>query len=307
MTVGRGANSIFGTLREGQRDDSPLDSLARTSVRRDAAGFIARIRAGDELGSLLLRARAAGDVSADVVSEAERLRDHFQALNAAMADDLRDRIAGARITRAGLLATFRKYASNARSSDTDNVPYDDLDALVAMICRTADAAGDLGEAGDADMVPWQPTPARLVLSLIDAMQLTEHDVFVDIGCGLGTVAILVALLTAARAEGIERDPGLAAHAVAAARGLRLQSVRFAHQDARQWDLSVGTIFYVFTPFTGATLREVFGRLNEEGGRRMIRLCLYGPHLREAMASMTAFSPAGECAGGAISLYRSHPG
>lgn len=45
---------------------------------------------------------------------------------------------------------------------------------------------------------------------------------------------------------------------------------------READLSAGTVFFLYTPFTGAILRTVLDRLRHEARRRPIRICSYGP-------------------------------
>ena len=55
----------------------------------------------------------------------------------------------------------------------------------------------------------------------------------DLGSGLGKVALLVALLTGARAYGVEIDPCLVSRARAAARSLDLQSAEFIEGDIRR--------------------------------------------------------------------------
>jgi len=41
-------------------------------------------------------------------------------------------------------------------------------------------------------------------------------------------------------------------------------------------LSEGTVFYLYTPFTGGILRTVLDRLRREAARRAIRVCTFGP-------------------------------
>jgi hypothetical protein len=42
------------------------------------------------------------------------------------------------------------------------------------------------------------------------------------------------------------------------------------------DLSAGTVFYLYTPFTGSILSSVLSRLRREAAARPIRICTYGP-------------------------------
>ena len=47
-------------------------------------------------------------------------------------------------------------------------------------------------------------------------------------------------------------------------------------DARDADYSDGTIFFMYTPFTGRLLQEVLEKLEGESRKRTITICTYGP-------------------------------
>jgi hypothetical protein len=53
-------------------------------------------------------------------------------------------------------------------------------------------------------------------------------------------------------------------------------VTFLAQDARHADLSTGTVFYLYTPFTGSTLACVIESLRNQASLRPIRICTFGP-------------------------------
>ena len=82
---------------------------------------------------------------------------------------------------------------------------------------------------------------------------------------------------------IEREAGYVACARRCARQLGLARASFLCQDARAADLSRGTVFYLYTPFTGAILREVLQRLAQEAKARPLRLCTLGPCTAEVAA------------------------
>jgi hypothetical protein len=58
--------------------------------------------------------------------------------------------------------------------------------------------------------------------------------------------------------------------------LNLSQVQFLAEDARTADLSDGTVFYMFTPFTGAMLTDVLDRLRTRSKTRQIKICTLGP-------------------------------
>lgn len=171
---------------------------------------------------------------------------------------------------------FRRWRQGVREPrDIDGEGYDALDELVAGVLRLADPGGALLPLAP-EMVFYQPTPARHVLDMLARTALGPRDVLVDLGAGLGQVSMLAALCTGARAIGVEWQPAYVACAERAARTLRLDGVRFLAQDARAADLSGGTVFFLYTPFRGAVMREVLDGLRAQAARRPIRLCTFGP-------------------------------
>jgi len=109
-----------------------------------------------------------------------------------------------------------------------------------------------------------------------ASALSAADVLVDLGSGLGHVALLTSMLTGVQGLGIEVEAAYVASAQECAQSLNLNRVRFIHEDARAADLSSGTVFYLYSPFTGSILADVLERLRKESTRRPIRICTLGP-------------------------------
>src|SRR5262249_24336735 len=114
-----------------------------------------------------------------------------------------------------------------------------------------------------------------IFDLVRRTQPNEKDVLIDLGAGVGHVALLASICTPARIIGIEAEQGYVDVARQCAGDLRLRNVTFLHQDARESDLSAGTIFYLSTPFLGSILRTVLDSLRELR-RRKIRVCTFGP-------------------------------
>ena len=109
-----------------------------------------------------------------------------------------------------------------------------------------------------------------------ASALSAADVLVDLGSGLGHVPMLASMLTGVQGLGIEVEAAYVASAQECAQSLHLSRVRFIHEDARAADLSSGTVFYLYSPFTGSILADVLERLRKESTRRPIRICTLGP-------------------------------
>jgi hypothetical protein len=128
----------------------------------------------------------------------------------------------------------------------------------------------------AEMVHCEPTPAQVVLELVDYAGLTSESIFYDLGSGLGQVAILVNLLTGVRSNGVELDPVLCNYAHRCATALALPNVVFLHGDARTINYDDGTHFFLFTPFRGMILQMVLARLQTIARQRPLTICTYGP-------------------------------
>lgn len=153
--------------------------------------------------------------------------------------------------------------------------YDELDVLVNRLTGGRRMAIPVREL-EPEMVEYYKTPARVVLELAARVPWREGDVFVDLGAGLGQVVLLVHLLTGVPARGVEIEPAYWAYARDSAAKLNLADVSFLHADARDADLSEGTVFFMFTPFKGGLLREVLAALRREATQRKITLITYGP-------------------------------
>jgi hypothetical protein len=172
-----------------------------------------------------------------------------------------------------LLSRYSGRAS--RGGDEPAEGYDSLDALVNGLLLTEDAPLTVSPR-DPEMLAYQPTPARIILEMVETLDFGKDDVFCDIGSGLGQVSILVHLLSGVRAQGVEIEAAYCEYARCCARRLNLSGVEFINADARQADMSEATVFYLNTPFRGRMLEQALERFKRESARRSIRLCTYGP-------------------------------
>ena len=74
--------------------------------------------------------------------------------------------------------------------------------------------------------------------------------------------ILASILTGARCIGVEAEEAYVVSARECARGLHLSGVTFIHQNASDVNLAGGTVFYLYTPFTGSTMNTVLRKLQK---------------------------------------------
>ncbi|MGH2461655.1 MAG: hypothetical protein ACRDIY_22605 [Chloroflexota bacterium] len=247
-------------------EEMNLDGRARALDFAVFLDQVARLnRPSDELTALKERADA--------------LRARLLPINARLFRELRERIRRGTETPHQLrreLDQFTRYAPE--STGQTHFGFDGLDLLL-------DGVFDIGKppflarSPLPDMIHYEPTPARVVLDLVDHAGIRPDDVFYDLGSGLGRVVMLVSLLAGCRAVGVEYQSDYTAYARRCAEELRVTRVEWITADAREVDYANGTVFYLFTPFKGAMLAAVLERLRQAARQRRLTICGYGPCTR----------------------------
>lgn len=225
-------------------------------------------------------AAAAGSIPSDLDRRARAIHTRLETANRRLYQAIRAQIRGG--ARPGeeagpwrpppLLSSFQPPPALRPAAGES---YDCLDELIHGIFQFPDPGPPRVRLRN-EMVFYQPTPARHIFDLMGAMGLTERDVLVDLGSGLGHVALLASVSTGALSFGLELEPAYVEGARRAARALDLRRVTFLEQDARAADLSRGTAFYLYTPFTGSILRAVLDSLRSQAAARTIRVGAFGP-------------------------------
>lgn len=256
-------------------DETTLSSLiaglAADRCWREPAAFFARADAIDRLDLYLV-----GVDPGESRDAAERLIEAMEALDAALFDDLRERIR---------LGEGRRALSPwLRNEVLPGQHYDALDALFAGLLAIDEPEIDHASL-PPEMVRYQPTPARHIVDGVRRASMSAGDVVLDLGSGLGHVPMLAHMLTGARTRGVEREAAYVDSAIRAAAALGLGDVAFIAADARAADLTGVDVFYLFTPFLGSVLRDVLARIEAEAARRPIRVVALGPCAR-TFARMT---------------------
>jgi hypothetical protein len=204
---------------------------------------------------------------------ARALQGRIETLNSAAYRTIRRKIRQG-VTREKWRRWIRLYGFET-GAPVPGLGYDELDELVSGVLELHEPARAETHP-EAEMVFYQPTPVRHIIDLIEVSRLSKTDVLVDLGSGVGHVPILTSIMTGSRATGIEIEPTYVETARDCAEMLGLSRVAFLQQDARYTDLSAGTVFYLYTPFTGTILRAVLVGLRREAENREIRVCTFGP-------------------------------
>jgi hypothetical protein len=234
-----------------------------------------RIEVLDELdahfGDDVLIAPMPPSIDATVFARAVSLRKRLAAANAAIYSAIRKDIQQG---NADGLRDWVDLCRQALDASAPGLGYDHLDDLIAGVLQIPDPVEVIRPGHE--QVFYQPTPVRHVLAMIEQSGLSEDDVLVDFGSGLGQLCIVASILSGARAIGIEIEHAYTESARECVRKLRLSRIEFLQADAREADLSRGTVFHLYTPFTGSILRTVLDRLRHESTERPIKVCTLGP-------------------------------
>lgn len=271
------------------------ESTADTTLA-EPARWRERIALLDHLERLLLDPTVTDAV---LLERAHALQARLDDANALVFETIRADI------RRGDRQALRRWLPPGTDADFDAghpEAYDDRDAIVAGVLQVEEP-GPTHVERSAEMVFYQPTPTRQVLDLIDRLPMSADDVFVDIGSGLGHVPMLVSICTGVRSIGVEIEPAYVAAARSAAETLELRDVTFIEADAREASLDGGTVFFMYTPFTGAMLHRVLDRLHEQARRREIRVCAFGPFV-PTVAAESWLMPMEPVRDGRVAIFRS---
>lgn len=259
------------TLR--QRLENLIAQFEQNSALFEPLSLRDRFDALDRLDALLgddvASSAAATAVDPAALHRAQSLRHRLEAINAELSQSIRVEIRQG--TRPALFAQWLQ----SNLVPAPGLSFDSLDEILSVVLALEEPDPPPAHPPDG-MVFYQPTPARHIFHLLHLATLSTTDVLIDLGSGLGHVPLMASLCTGARSIGIEREATYVASAEHCARQLNLDRVSFLQQDAREADLSSGTVFYLYTPFTGPILAAVLHRLRQQSAQRPIRICTFGP-------------------------------
>ena len=160
----------------------------------------------------------------------------------------------------------------------DAVPQRQRDVWVDELLGFEEAPADI-DALPRGAVPYLPAGVEEILTMVREVPLRADDVLVDLGSGVGRVAILAHLLSGARAGGIELQEPLVRVAQERVRALALSDVSFVRADLSEAELE-GSVFFLYAPCNGETLIRVLKALETVARRKSITICAVDLELRE---------------------------
>lgn len=198
-----------------------------------------------------------------------------------------------------LLSEQHPHAAEALRASLDALPSRDRDGWLDAVFGIDDDPPQATEL-PRGCVPYLPCPVDVLLRTVDRARITSRDVFVDVGSGMGRSAALVHFLTGAGAIGIEIQAELAARARTLAQGLNASRLATVVGDAAELVgfVQVGTVFFLYCPFSGARLDRVLEHLEGIAKTRVIQVCcVQMPALEHAWLELTS-------ADAELSIYRS---
>ena len=266
----QGLQNLIGELEQ----DCSLNEPDRLRRRIEALDHLDAYLDGQLDGPL--PAITTQSIAPEIYPQAKALYARLELANSELYQTIRREIQRS----AGPYGLLQRLANQSSQSENTTSPtvgegYDYLDELVSGVLQFEKPATGIAQL-PAEMVFYQPTPARHIFDLLRLTALNEQDVLIDLGSGLGHVPLLVAISTHARSIGIELEAAYVHCARQSAQALNLNNAAFIQQDARAADLSSGTVFYLYTPFIGTILRTVLDSLRREATSRPIQICTFGP-------------------------------
>ncbi len=156
---------------------------------------------------------------------------------------------------------------------------------------------------------YEPTPVADAEALLDASPLAPaRATFVDLGAGMGRVALLAARRPFHAVIGVEVSPALveiARENLASLRdpARRVRDVKFVTHDAAAYAFPRGDlVVYLYNPFRAPVLASVLENLRAKGGRREVVLLYHTPLERETIDAAGGFTLVADLGFGLV--YRS---
>jgi hypothetical protein len=206
---------------------------------------------------------------------AEGLEKRILSINASLRQKYRQQILENGATREAIRAVFNRF-TDYKEGIFGNTHYleDDLDVFIDTIFGLDIEAIRIPNCREG-MVHLERTPARVVLEMMDGLNLTGEETIVDLGSGLGHVVLVFGLLKNAKCIGIEIETLYCEASMRAMETLNIPNVSIVNEDVQDVDLGEGDIFFMYSPFFGHVMNCVLTKLRHIAEKKRIRICSYG--------------------------------
>ncbi|MBB3978172.1 SAM-dependent methyltransferase [Rhizobium azooxidifex] len=164
--------------------------------------------------------------------------------------------------------------------------------------RANDLWLNIGTAGTAPAesvghVYYATISYRCIRSLLDSLDLSHDDRFVDVGCGKGRVVCLAARHRLSRVTGVEYSTTLANEAKRNSERMRGRKspVQIHCKPAEDFDYSDSSVLYFFNPFEAPLLDSVLQKARADRRDRPLRMAfvMESPAQRDVFARHTWLS------------------
>ncbi len=173
-----------------------------------------------------------------------------------------------------LLLLNAQLTSAAFRAALRSVPPTERDAWLDVVLGLDDLVVNDGPELPRGCVPYLPCSVDALLRTVEHAMVGASDVFVDVGSGVGRAAVLVHLLTGASAIGLEIQSELVLASRDLAKRLRVSRFSPVRGDAAllTGSIVIGSIFFLYCPFSGDRLEKVLDDLEPIARTRQIRVC-----------------------------------
>ncbi len=153
------------------------------------------------------------------------------------------------------------------------VPADERDAWLDAVLGIDGIPADEPEL-PRGCVPYLPCAVATLLEAVERADIRATDVVVDVGSGLGRATAFFHALTGASTIGLEIQPGLVRRGRELFARLKLSRATVIEGDAAEVGrlMALGTVFFLYCPFSGVRLARLLDDLEAIACTREIRVC-----------------------------------
>ncbi|MDP1921821.1 MAG: rRNA adenine N-6-methyltransferase family protein [Myxococcales bacterium] len=153
------------------------------------------------------------------------------------------------------------------------VPFTARDTWLDLVFEL-DGIPDDGPELPRGCVPYLPCPVDVLCRLVEHARIEPSDVVVDVGAGPGRAAAVLHLMTGAAVVALEIQPALVDATRALAARLHVDRLAVIEGDAAELTgrMHLGSVFFLYCPFSGERLERVLTDLEAIARTREIRVC-----------------------------------